>query len=155
VRRGDTKELVLTAAGRERADVLLRRRRVLECFVATLGYGLDECYQRAGELARGFDDEAIERLWGRLDRPRRCPHGWPLDVAEARATAQQLRALPAVAPGSTAVVDRLDELQPPAVPLGAVLTEIDPGVDGVRFRLDGEPRSLPLPEASGVLVRPS
>jgi Mn-dependent DtxR family transcriptional regulator len=153
VRRDAAKELHLTDEGRARADVLLRRRRILECFVATLGYRLDECWDRAVDLARGFDDEALDRLWDRLGRPSVCPHGWPVDVAEARASTLGLRALTAVAAGSTAVVDRLDELQPAELPLGAVLMEVAVEGEGVAFRLDGKRRTLASAAAAGVLVR--
>jgi Mn-dependent DtxR family transcriptional regulator len=153
VRRDEAKELLLTDEGRARADVLLRRRRILECFVAMLGYRLDECADRAADLSRGFDDDVLERLWDRLGRPSVCPHGWPVDVAEARASALTLRSLAAAAPRSSVVVDRLDELQPPALPLGAVLRDVVADGAGVAFTLDGERSSLSSTAAAGVLVR--
>jgi DtxR family Mn-dependent transcriptional regulator len=155
VQRDEAKELLLTDEGRARADLLLRRRRILECFVATLGYRLDECHDRAVDLARGFDDEALERLWDTLDRPSVCPHGWPVESPAARASAQGLRALSVVAAGSTVVVDRVDELQPSPLPPGAVLTDVVADATGVAFVLDGGRISLPPAAAAGVLVRPS
>jgi Mn-dependent DtxR family transcriptional regulator/uncharacterized metal-binding protein len=77
IRRGVHKDVLLTVTGRTEADRILRKQRILECFaVETLGYPLDECFERAREISLGFDDEALDRIWaartaGRSTRPDR------------------------------------------------------------------------------------
>jgi DtxR family Mn-dependent transcriptional regulator len=110
VRRGSRKELFLTDAGRERADVCVRRQRLLEVFVVRfLGYDLAESRSRAESLREAFDGDAIDRLEERLGFPERCPHGWPLDAARGRAETPLLRALPSLRTGERARASRLAE----------------------------------------------
>ena len=57
IRRGVHKDVLLTVSGRDEADRILRKQRILECFaVETLGYPLDECFERAREISLGFDE---------------------------------------------------------------------------------------------------
>jgi DtxR family Mn-dependent transcriptional regulator len=165
IRRGASKELVLTATGRDKADRVVRAHRVLERFaVDTLGYGLDTCFAHARRLAPSFDDEAIARLERALGHPGRCPHGWPVDPAAARDDAAHLVALTALAAGASARVELLPESDPAAlaqaldaglVP-GAEVWRGDPRVPGVvHVTADGRDRVLAAGAAAAVLVRPA
>ena len=110
IRRGATKELVLTASGRATADRAVRAQRILECFtVDTLGYDLITCFVHARRLAPSFDVGAIDRLAKSLGNPDRCPHGWPIDADAGRALATAFLSLAALAPGSPAIVELLPE----------------------------------------------
>jgi DtxR family Mn-dependent transcriptional regulator len=164
VRRGERKELLLTAAGRTAADRLLRAKRVLECFaVDSLGYSIAECHGRARELTLGFDDEAVERVWAALGRPERCPHGRPLDPVRARESARELLALSAVRASGLVTVDRLEEgsrerlaaLADAGIAPGVRLAEVtaDPAAETVSFLVAGERRSIGGALADAVLVR--
>jgi DtxR family Mn-dependent transcriptional regulator len=164
VHRGEHKELLLTARGREVADGLLLAQRILECFVVEmLGYPVAECHDRARELAPGFDEEALARVREALGRPERCPHGRPLDPAEARRTARDLVALSAVPPGASVVVDRLEEgnrdrlqaLAGAGVAPGRVLTDVRSSAAAglVSFAVDGTERAVSASLAGAVLVR--
>jgi DtxR family Mn-dependent transcriptional regulator len=164
VRRGAHKDVLLTVAGRAEADRILRKQRILECFVTeTLRYPVAECYERAREISSGFGEDAVERMWEALDRPARCPHGWAIDPAIARAEGRELVALSAVSPGSDAMVARLDETS--ADRLRALIgSGVEPGseltgvtvhraADTVAFAAGGRRRSISTALATSVLVR--
>jgi DtxR family Mn-dependent transcriptional regulator len=104
VERTDGRHLVLTAAGRERAAAVVRKQRILEVFaVRTLGVQLEDAFDRARALGEGFDNDALTRLHRALDAPGRCPHGWPLDVGEARRESRELVAALSGPAGATVV----------------------------------------------------
>lgn len=162
--RGERKEVLLTPSGRRAADVLLRRQRILERFVVeTLGYDVADCFAEARGLAPGFDDDALERLWLALGKPDRCPHGRPIDAAEARRTARDLIALSATQPGATVRVDRLQEgnrerlhaLDDAGIRPGSVLTDVEvhPAADLVSFTADDGREAISVSLAGSVLVR--
>ena len=110
VRRGARKELLLTASGRAAADHAMRRHRLLEVLAASfLGYPLQESYERARTLDGAFDDDALEHLRTALGDPVRCPHGWPVDPAEARAEGDTLVSLAMLGAGEAATVARVTE----------------------------------------------
>src|SRR5436853_6687415 len=77
VERGEKKEAILTGAGRERAERVVRRHRIIERLLTDfMGYTAAEAHVHADELGDTFTDEMIERIEERLGRPDRCPHGW-------------------------------------------------------------------------------
>lgn len=164
VRRGMHRDVLLTPAGRAEADRVVRKQRVLECLVVeTLGYGVDECYERAREIAAGFGDDAVARAWEALGRPARCPHGWPTDPGLARRGARGLLALSAVPADARVTVERVDETSrerlrvladagiEPQRQLDGVTTS--PAAGMVAFTADGERRSISTILAASVLVR--
>ncbi len=164
IRRGAHKDVLLTATGRAHADRLLRRQRILECFVVDeLGYTLAECHEQARRLVVGFDDEQVERIWARLDKPERCPHGCSIDPAQARRNARELLALSAVPGGAAVTVDRLEgsdgerlhALVDAGVHPGARLSGVtqNPAAGIVSFAVAGERHSLDRSLAAAVLVR--
>jgi DtxR family Mn-dependent transcriptional regulator len=165
VRRGAHKDVLLTIDGRAEADRVLRKQRILECFAAQmLGYGIDECYERARDAAPGFGDDAISRTWEALGRPAHCPHGWPIDPRLARAQARGLLALSAVSVHERFTVERVDEtsrqrlqtLVEAGIEPGRALDDVDvrPAAGTVVFTVSGERRSISTVLAGSVLVRP-
>ncbi|MES1246290.1 MAG: iron dependent repressor, metal binding and dimerization domain protein [Actinomycetota bacterium] len=164
VERGMHKDLLLTGEGRTVTDRILRQQRILECFaVATLGHDVADCHERARELAPGFDADALERPWEALGRPDRCPHGRPVDAAEARRTVRDLVALVAVQPGARVTVDRLEEgnsdrlhaLADAGIEPGRTLADVrlSTAAGVVSFRVDGRERAISATLAGSVLVR--
>jgi len=164
VRRGIHKDVLLTPRGRARADRLLRKQQILECFVVdTLGYSLGECYEQARRLAAGVGDELLERMWTVLGKPERCPHGTPIDPARARQSARELLSLAAVRDGAAVTVDHFDErsgervrrLVDAGLEPGAVLSGVrhDPAAGTVSVTVAGRTRSIDSRFAAAVLVR--
>ena len=158
VRRGDRKELLLTASGRAAADRAIGRHRLLEHFaVSFLGYTLAECYERARMLDGAFDDDSLQHLRGALDGPARCPHGWPVDPAAARAEGDALTSLTALRPGEAATVICLAENDASLerlVTLGIVPGARIGAETGGLYEVDGRTVRLAAGPAAAVLVRP-
>src|ERR671922_928187 len=80
VERGSRKEAILTPPGRERAERVVRKHRIIERFLTDfMGYTGAEAHVHADELGDTFTDDMIERIADRLRHPDPGPHGWPLD----------------------------------------------------------------------------
>ena len=81
VERGEQKEAILTPAGIERAEKVVRKHRIIERFLTDfMGYTASESHVHADEMGDTFTDDMIERIFERLGRPDRCPHGWPVST---------------------------------------------------------------------------
>lgn len=163
VHRGAGKELLLTAAGRTRADEAVRRQRLLEVLATdVLGYEPAECREPARALRGAFDDAAISRLERRLGLPERCPHGCPVDAARAREEAVLLRSLVSLSPGDRARVAWLRESDTETL-VTLAGHGVDPDAelrvvsicDGVlELEVDGRVVALDERATAAVLVRP-
>ena len=110
VERGDQKEALLTPAGTERAEKVVRKHRIIERFLTDfMGYTAAESHVHADELGDTFTDEMIERINDRLGHPDRCPHGWPVEPDTEQAENADLLALAELEPGRVAEIVRLAE----------------------------------------------
>src|SRR5512133_1603043 len=110
VERGEHKEAILTAAGRERAEHVVRKHRLVERLLTDfMGYTAAEAHVHADEIGESFSDDMIERVSERLGDPERCPHGWPVDTDFEQAENRELQALADLEPGSRAEIVRLAE----------------------------------------------
>jgi DtxR family Mn-dependent transcriptional regulator len=162
VRRGEHKEAILTESGRERAERVVRKHRLIERLLTDfMGYTGAEAHERADT----FTDEMIERIDERLGHPERCPHGWPVDPELEQRENAGLTPLAALGAGDRATIVRLAEhdgdllhwfYDQQLVP-GAELTveSSDPAADQFVVRLDGSPRAISEKAAAGLFVRPS
>src|SRR6202140_6280 len=97
IERGGRKGAPPTETGRERAERVVRKHRIIERLLTDfMGYTGYEAHERADELGDTFSDEMIERIDEKLGHPERCPHGWPVDPAfeqEENALLETLAAL--------------------------------------------------------------
>jgi DtxR family Mn-dependent transcriptional regulator len=110
IERGRKKEALLTERGRERAERVVRKHRIIERLLTDfMGYTGYESHERADALGDTFTDEMIERIDDRLGHPQRCPHGWPVDPAVEQAENAELAPLATVPPGARATIVRLAE----------------------------------------------
>jgi DtxR family transcriptional regulator, Mn-dependent transcriptional regulator len=110
VERGERKEAILTAAGRARAEKVVRKHRIIERLLTDfMGYTAAESHVHADELGDTFTDDMVKRIEEKLGRPERCPHGWPIDTAFEQAENAELAPLSALAAGDRATVVRLAE----------------------------------------------
>ena len=74
IERGEQKEALLTESGRERAERVVRKHRIIERLLTDfMGYTAYESHERADELGDTFDDEMIERIDDKLGHPRALP----------------------------------------------------------------------------------
>jgi DtxR family Mn-dependent transcriptional regulator len=110
VERGEHKEAILTSSGRERAERVVRKHRIIERLLTDfMGYTAAESHVHADELGATFSDDMIERIAERLGRPDRCPHGWPVDTAAEQAENRELAPLSDLSAGERATIVRLAE----------------------------------------------
>lgn len=109
VRLNGRKEIELTDRGREAAEAVVRRHRIMERWL-TDALGLDwvAADEEAARLEHAVSELVEGRLWETLGRPTSCPHGNPipghadLDPAERR--------LSSLAAGAQAAVSRISEV---------------------------------------------
>jgi DtxR family transcriptional regulator, Mn-dependent transcriptional regulator len=110
VERGEQKEAILTPAGIERAERVVRKHRIIERFLTDfMGYTASESHVHADEMGDTFTDDMIERIFERLGRPDRCPHGWPVDPDVEQTENVGLVALAELTPGQRGEIVRLAE----------------------------------------------
>jgi DtxR family transcriptional regulator, Mn-dependent transcriptional regulator len=166
IERGEHKEAILTPAGRERAERVVRRHRLIERLLTDfMGYSPAESHEHADELGEAFTDDMIERIAERLGHPTRCPHGWPIDTAVEQAENAEIRPLLEVSPGTRATIVRVAEhdgdllrwLYEEGFAPGHELRVGDfrPGTAEITVALDGSERRIGEKAAAGLFVRPS
>jgi DtxR family Mn-dependent transcriptional regulator len=110
IERGVRKEALLTAAGRVRAEHVVRKHRLIERMLTDfMGYTGAEAHERADLLGDTFTDEMIERIDEKLGHPDRCPHGWPVHTEVEQRENSELEPLAALGAGTRATIVRLAE----------------------------------------------
>lgn len=99
VATGEGKEIVLTPVGREKAEEIVRRHRLLERWLTDeLGLDWADAHVEAGRLEHSVSKMVEERLYERLNHPTTCPHGNVIPGTGARQPAgQPLTDIPAPA----------------------------------------------------------
>ena len=71
--------VVLTERGLRFAKAMVRRHRLIECFLAqVLGYGWDEVHDEAERLEHVVSDTFLDRIDRLMKHPRFDPHGDPI-----------------------------------------------------------------------------
>jgi DtxR family Mn-dependent transcriptional regulator len=99
VERGEHKEAILTPAGRERAEQVVRKHRIVERLLTDfMGYTAAEAHVHADEIGESFSDDMIERVSEKLGHPDRCPHGWPSTPTSSRRRTASSRRSPTSSP---------------------------------------------------------
>ena len=79
--------LMLYESGRRVALKSLRKTRIFEVYlVRELGYSWDQVFPLAVSSSHHLDDEVIERMWVKLNKPARCPHGDAIPSRDGRTT---------------------------------------------------------------------
>jgi DtxR family Mn-dependent transcriptional regulator len=153
----------LTPAGRRGAVAAIRRHRIVERFLADmLGYPWNEADRLAGNFEHELPQEVEDRLFLALDRPRTCPHGFPIPEPEV-AEIPAMPPLYALEPGDVAVVavpgstdpDLVAFLDTLGVRPGATVQvrEKHPFDGPVVVRVEGRDRTLGATVASQVFVQ--
>jgi Mn-dependent DtxR family transcriptional regulator len=164
VERGEHKEAILTPKGRERAERVVRRHRLIERLLTDfMGYTAAEAHVHADEIGESFSDDMIERIDERLGHPERCPHGWPLDTEAEQAENRELAPLADVAPGTRAEIVRLaehdgellhwfyDQGFVPGTELE--VREAQPAAEQLTVKVNGDERAISEKAAAGLFVR--
>jgi DtxR family Mn-dependent transcriptional regulator len=166
VERGEQKEAILTKTGRERAERVVRKHRLIERMLTDfMGYTAAEAHVHADELGDTFTDDMIARIDERLGHPQRCPHGWPVDPEVEQAENAHLAPLAELEPGSKATIVRLaehdgellhwfyDEGLSPGREIELIAAQ--PAAGQFTLRLNGTERAIGEKAAAGLFVRPA
>jgi DtxR family Mn-dependent transcriptional regulator len=166
VERGERKEAILTPLGRERAEKVVRKHRIIERLLTDfMGYTAAEAHVHADELGGTFTDEMVERIEVKLGNPDRCPHGWPVDPDVEQAENRELAPLAALEPGTKATIVRLaehdgdllhwyyDEGLAPGAEIELVAAQ--PAAGQFRIARDGSEMAIGEKAAAGLFVRPA
>ncbi len=103
------KKLVLTTKGREIAEVMARRHRLLERWLTdTLGLNWTDAHEEAHRLEHAISPLVEERLAELLGMPSTCPHGNPIPGMAAPRKVQPFP-LAQAKEGTTVIVERITE----------------------------------------------
>ena len=166
IERGKKKEALLTEAGRERAERVVRKHRIIERLLTDfMGYTGYESHERADALGDTFTDDMVERIDEKLGHPQRCPHGWPVDPDFEQEENKQLSALAELEPGARATIVRLAEhdgdllhwfYDEGLVPGREIeVREAQPAAGQMTVRLNGAERAIGEKAAAGLFVKPA
>jgi len=164
VERGEQKEALLTEAGIERAERVVRKHRIIERLLTDfMGYTAAEAHVHADELGDTFSEEMVERIRERLGNPERCPHGWPVDPEFEQAENPELAPLSELDLGGEAEIVRLAEhdgellhwfYDEGFVPGARVrLREAQPAAGQLKVTVGGNDRAITEKAAAGLYVR--
>jgi DtxR family Mn-dependent transcriptional regulator len=81
ITRGTDKVIAFTDSGREHAEAIVRRHRLIERFLTdVLGIPWDEVHEEAERLEHAMSPVLEERMLAAIGDVRTCPHGHPIDV---------------------------------------------------------------------------
>jgi DtxR family Mn-dependent transcriptional regulator len=79
VDRASDKSLTFTASGREEAEAIVRRHRLIERFLTdVLGIPWDEVHEEAERLEHAMSPVLEERMLAAIGDAKTCPHGHPI-----------------------------------------------------------------------------
>jgi DtxR family Mn-dependent transcriptional regulator len=166
IERGEHKEALLTPSGRQRAERVVRKHRIIERLLTDfMGYTPAEAHVHADRLGDTFDEDMIERIDERLGQPERCPHGWPVDPAFEQEENRELAPLSELEAGARATIVRLAEhdgellhwfYDQDLVPGRELeVREAQPAAGQMTVRLNGTERAIGEKAAAGLFVRPA
>ena len=100
----------LTGRGRTLALQMVRRHRLLECFlVESLHYAPSEVHEEAESLEHAVSDRLIGRIDAFLDYPKRDPHGDPIPRSDGTVAMPRAHPLKASAPGDRVIIERISD----------------------------------------------
>lgn len=144
----------LTATGRRLALRVVRRHRILECYLTNrLGYDWDAVHAEAERLEHAVSDKLIERMALVLGDPPYDPHGAPIPTRDGEIEEQSLVSMADVPIGAFAELRMVDDKDAECL---RYLTSLGLGV-GTRFEVvdrqpfDG-PVSISLPNRAPLAV---
>ncbi len=81
ITRDTSKAISFTASGREHAEGIVRRHRLIERFLTdVLGIPWDEVHEEAERLEHAMSPVLEERMLAAIGDAKTCPHGHPIQV---------------------------------------------------------------------------
>jgi DtxR family Mn-dependent transcriptional regulator len=81
IARGDDKTITFTESGREHAESIVRRHRLIERFLTdVLGIPWHEVHEEAERLEHAMSPVLEQRMLAAIGDAKTCPHGHPIEV---------------------------------------------------------------------------
>lgn len=107
----------LTPAGRDLARAVIRRHRIIECFLMdALHLPWESVHEEADLLEHAVSTRVAEAMWEALGRPVRDPHGDPITPpGDDDPDTDILEPLDACEPDAAGVLVRVSDAQPEAL----------------------------------------
>src|SRR4051794_11810899 len=157
ITRAGDRSIAFTESGREHAEGIVRRHRLIERFLTdVLGIPWDEVHEEAERLEHAMSPVLEARMLAAIGDAKTCPHGHPIDVG----TRLEGAPLADVEPGATLTVlrfeneaeDLLHLLKDNGIEPGMNATLVSSGDDEVVVASEGTERALPRSVAETVSV---
>src|SRR3954471_21269965 len=157
ITRSADRAISFTESGREHAEDIVRRHRLIERFLTdVLGIPWDEVHEEAERLEHAMSPVLEARMLAAIADAKTCPHGHPLDVGKRLEGAP----LADVQPGATLTVLRLENeaedllhlLKDTGIEPGMSATLASSGDEEVVIDDNGVQRALPRTVAETVSV---
>ena len=153
----------LTDSGSQLALEILRRHRLIECFLSeVLGMPWDEVHEDAEQLEHSVSPRLVQRIDDYLGRPEFDPHGDPIPRLDGSLPDRPLRSLADAASGSSFELARVTDQSPDflrylshsGLLLGVrgTVTASQPEAGIVTVRLPDREASLSMEAAQKILV---
>jgi DtxR family Mn-dependent transcriptional regulator len=119
--------ITLTKTGEQQAVKAIRRHRIVERFLTDmLGFEWHEAHEEALHFEGDISDEVERRLYSALNRPKVCPHGYPIPTKVEDIRVEEVN-LYSLEPGEQAEVISVKDEDPELLRFMASLG-IKPGV---------------------------
>ena len=135
---GPGRAIALTEGGAVAAAALVRRHRVVECWLTEeLGFDWVTADAEAERVAYTLSDVVLDRLFERLGEPSTCPHG--NDIPGHEPTGRDLICLTELSPGQMVRVSRISELAEHDAPQVLGLLDTEGVVPGAQVVLEEVP----------------
>ena len=84
ITRGTDRALAFTDSGREHAEHIVRRHRMIERFLTdVLGIPWNEVHEEAERIEHAMSPVLEERMFAAIGDAKTCPHGHPIDAGSA------------------------------------------------------------------------
>ncbi|MDP9136477.1 MAG: metal-dependent transcriptional regulator [Actinomycetota bacterium] len=149
ITRGADKALAFTDSGREHAEGIVRRHRLIERFLTdVLGIPWDDVHEEAERLEHAMSPKLEERMLAAIGDAKTCPHGHPLSPGD------RIQGVPLadVSPGASVKVLRFENEAEDLLHLFKA-EGVEPGKDGHVAEVDDDHVVVAFADGNATLTR--
>jgi DtxR family transcriptional regulator, Mn-dependent transcriptional regulator len=149
ITRGPDKALQFTDQGREHAEGIVRRHRLIERFLTdVLGIPWDDVHEEAERLEHAMSPVLEQRMAAAIGDAKTCPHGHPLNPGD------RIEGVPLadVEPGAKVTVLRFENEAEDLLHLFKS-EGLEPGLDGEVADVDADHVVVTFPAGNATLTR--
>jgi DtxR family Mn-dependent transcriptional regulator len=149
ITRGPDKALLFTEHGREHAEGVVRRHRLIERFLTdVLGIPWDDVHEEAERLEHAMSPKLEERMQAAIGDAKTCPHGHPLNPGD------RIEGVPLadVEPGASVTVLRFENEAEDLLHL-FMGEGVEPGKEGTVSGVDAEHVTVSFADGDATLTR--